>query len=709
MRFVFIGIGLTGGHMGAKRIVARGASTVASVATAENSDLCRSLVRDMPAMVHSIDASGAIVDVSQRWLEILGYSRSEVIGRRSTEFLTEESQAYAIENVLPEFFRTGRCVDIPYQVIARDGRVLDVLLSATCVRGDDGQVLRSIAVMQDVTARKRAERKLDAAKAYAENLLHTANVMVVELDCEGGVRRLNQAAETIAGYTSADLRGRNWFQLVSPPAVYPDVRAAMQRLILSGTDDPFESTILTRDGRERRIVWRNSQVIEDGKVRGTLSVGVDVTEQRSIEQHLLQSEQALREAQAVAQIGSWTLDYQTGDLHWSSEIFRILGLDPDHVLPSKAAFLSVLHPEDRDLLARTYRQALVSRSPYDIRYRLLLGDGTLKYVHQRTRIDFSPLGTPLRDLGTLQDVTMTVLQEMALQESEERFRTIADFTYDWEYWQGARREILFVSPSCKRVTGYSQTDFIRDPGLLLRIVHPDDRALYEAHKCDFECARDLQIEFRILTKDGQERWIAHGCRPVFDKNGRQNGRRVSNRDITSLKSAELMAHKLAYFDALTELPNRRLLMDRLVTSIPLAKRRQLPLALMFVDLDRFKAINDTFGHDVGDQLLVEVGRRFKTCLRASDTVARTGGDEFIVLLPDLAAAADADAVAEKLLGALRAPVVCATSSFEISASIGIALLLPGAQDDSSELMKKADIAMYAAKQAGRNRYRRYDG
>lgn len=132
--------------------------------------------------------------------------------------------------MLPEFFRSGRCVDVPYQVVAKDGRILDVLLSATCVRGEDGQVLRSIAVMQDVTARKRAERRLDAAKAYAENLLHSANVLVVELDTLSRVSRLNRAVEHLLGYRTAELAGKEWFRVVSPPEQFERVRDRLARL-----------------------------------------------------------------------------------------------------------------------------------------------------------------------------------------------------------------------------------------------------------------------------------------------------------------------------------------------------------------------------------------------------------------------------------------------------------------------------------------------
>ena len=661
-------------------------------------------LQGIPALLHSIDASGVIVDVSQKWLEVLGYSRSEVVGKKSTAFLTEESRCYALENVLPEFFRTGRCVDVPYQVIAKDGRILDVLLSATCERDQGGQIVRSIAVMQDVTARKQAERKLDAAKSYAEALLRTANVMVVELDIHGNIKKINEAAERITGYASAELHGANWFQTLVPRDRYPLVAQEFERLIAAGLGDEFENPIVTKSGEERHISWRNSQVTENGEIVGILSIGIDVTDQKSIERRLAQSERDLREAQNIAQIGSWVLDYATRELTWSDEVFRILELDPKQSAPSKKAFLEVLHPEDRAEVNRAYRSALRNHRPYEIRHRLLMKDGSTKYIHQRSEISFSPSGEPVRALGTFQDVTMEVLRELAFQESEERFRTIADFTYDWEYWQGAKNEILYISPSCLRVTGYSQADFVQNPSLLVRIVHPDDQALYAEHRHQFNGPEEGQLEFRILTKDGQVRWIAHGCRQV-SKNGQPNGRRVSNRDITDLKLAEQLAHSLALFDPLTGIPNRRMLMERLNVAVSLADRQHRPMAIMFIDLDRFKVVNDSLGHDVGDQLLVEVATRFSACVRTSDTVARTGGDEFIVLLPELTAPDDAAAVAEKLLATLRSPVYCLEHTLEVSASIGVAVLDPGRPESGAELMKKADMAMYAAKQAGRNGYR----
>lgn len=667
----------------------------------------RNLLDKIPAMMHSIDAAGRLVAVSQKWLDVLGYRRQEVIGRKSTELLTEASRRYAEETVLPEFFRTGVCTDVPYQLMARDGRILDVLLSANCERDERGEIVRSIAVMQDVTELRQTSLKLKAASDYAENLLHTANVMVVELDTVGNVRRLNPMAEQISGYSLAEIKGGNWFEILVPRARFPLVWPEFERMLHAAQGGEFENPILTKCGAEKLINWRNSQLVEAGQVVGTLSIGIDVTEQRKLERRLKLSEAALKEAQSVAHIGSWILDHQTGDLIWSDEVFQILEIDRDTVGASKDAFLARLHPDDREEVKKAYRISLTYHRPYEIRHRLLLPDGTIKYVHQRSETIADDANQQTRSLGTIQDVTLAVLQEMAYQESEERFRTIADFTYDWEYWEGENREILYISPSCQRVTGYTQAEFITDPSLAERIVHPEDQALFERHRSGGMEEAGCQLNFRIVRKDGETRWIAHGCRAVITADGQARGRRVSNRDISDLKQAEELASRLANFDTLTGLPNRRMLLQRLLGALAQARRHQRPLAVLFLDLDRFKHINDTLGHDVGDLLLIEVGKRLSSCIRQCDTVARAGGDEFIVVLPEIAAPADACLVAEKFIGVLRQPMQLGRQHFEMTASIGIAVRSGADADDASELMKKADIAMYEAKRAGRDGYRVY--
>jgi PAS domain S-box-containing protein len=178
-------------------------------------------------------------------------------------------------------------------------------------------------------------------------------------------------------------------------------------------------------------------------------------------------------------------------------------------------------------------------------YRLCLADGTEKFIHEHCESQTDSEGHALTSIGVVQDVTEHFLTEASIRESEVRFRTIADFTYDWEYWQGLQGEILHINPACKRISGYSQAEFISQPALLDSIVHPDDRPRFLDHHIETTQHELSRLEFRIITKDGQVRWIGHSCRAVFGANGQPMGRRASNRDITDEKLAaiELEQHR----------------------------------------------------------------------------------------------------------------------------------------------------------------------
>ncbi|MBU0665566.1 MAG: bacteriohemerythrin [Proteobacteria bacterium] len=422
------------------------------------------------------------------------------------------------------------------------------------------------------------------------------------------------------------------------------------------------------------------------------------------------SEAQLKEAQRLAQLGSWELDLTNNHLQWSDEIYRIFEIDPEKFGASYEAFLNTVHPEDRESVDHVYQNSLMDHLPYEITHRLLMADGRIKYVHECSEHLYNPEGKPLRSIGTVQDVTLRIVAEKALRKSEERFRTVADYTYDWEYWRGPDNEFLYISPSCERITGYSASEFITDPGLLLKIIHPEDRDLVERHIRDEFDQEAAQLDFRIIRRDKKICWISHGSRPVYAKDGRFLGRRASNRDITDRKILEHELQRQAQFDYLTGLANRRYFIERGEEEIVRTSRYGRPMSLLMLDIDRFKEINDTHGHHAGDITLQMFAAHCQETLREIDIIGRVGGEEFAVILPETDGEV-AYEVAERLCQSIaNQTMTTETGAFiGLTVSIGLTTLVVGGEAYLDTLLRQADEALYKAKALGRNRVCTFSG
>jgi len=296
--------------------------------------------------------------------------------------------------------------------------------------------------------------------------------------------------------------------------------------------------------------------------------------------------------------------------------------------------------------------------------------------------------------------------EQALRESEEKFVQLSS-NIPQVFWisDAQLRETIYLSPACEQMLGLPVDTIKRLPRLLVRAVHPEDRArVYHARKTAADGRYDET--YRIVRADGTVRWVQDRAFPVRDSNDRVYRVAGIAEDITDRKEAEERLLYLAHYDALTGLPNRNRFYDRLTQSMAQARRRNKLVAVMFLDLDRFKVTNDTLGHGAGDDLLVQVAQRLSDRVRVGDTVGRFGGDEFGFILSDLRHLEDTRAVAEKIMGAFREPFMLGSSEVYVSASIGISVF-PVDSDEEGTLMKNADAAMYRAKEMGRNNFQFY--
>jgi len=300
--------------------------------------------------------------------------------------------------------------------------------------------------------------------------------------------------------------------------------------------------------------------------------------------------------------------------------------------------------------------------------------------------------------------------ERQLLESEEKFRLVTE-SIDDVFWLSSPdfKELLYISPAYEKVWGRRREDLCRDPQSFLDSVHPADRGAVRS-LLEHPPFESLQLEYRIVKPDGSITWVRDRRFPVLDKQGQPYRLAGVATDISAQKEAELqllvLNRKLqqqATHDVLTGLPNRRLLIDRLDQALAHARRNGGHLALLFIDLDGFKDINDRLGHTAGDEVLEIIGQRLKHLLRSADTAARLGGDEFGLVLSNISDRQDARLVAKKVLEAIFTPFMIREERCYISASIGISLY-PEHGASTDELISRADAAMYKVKRSGKGSF-----
>uniref|UniRef100_UPI00351CE339 EAL domain-containing protein n=1 Tax=Rhodoferax sp. TaxID=50421 RepID=UPI00351CE339 len=313
---------------------------------------------------------------------------------------------------------------------------------------------------------------------------------------------------------------------------------------------------------------------------------------------------------------------------------------------------------------------------------------------------------------TYTDITEQLRADEKIRESEARFRALTELSSDWYWEQDAEFRFVRVDGDLETPNPLPWDSYIGTTrwGSDAEGVSP---AQWDAHRAALQ-ARAVFRDFELqrLRADGTLMWIGISGAPIFDSDGVFQGYRGTGRDITVRKQAEAQIQKLAFYDSLTELPNRQMLLDRLEHAVAGSARHRSHGGLLFIDLDNFKMLNDTMGHDRGDQLLQQVARRLTQCVRHMDTVARLGGDEFVVMLEELSAdaleaATQVEAVGKKVLAALNHPFDLAGQHHHTSPSIGATLFFDH-METVDELLKRADLAMYQAKAAGRNTLRFFD-
>jgi len=398
------------------------------------------------------------------------------------------------------------------------------------------------------------------------------------------------------------------------------------------------------------------------------------------------------------------------DADWTMEFVsegctRLTGYPPeDLLLNGRVSYEQLTHPDDRQRVRETINAAVAKGRRFQVEYRIQHADGRVRWVWEHGIGVRDQSGRITAIEGIVEDISARVEAEHALREAERRYRSLFDNAIEGIFRTTPDGRYLDANPALARIYGFAT------PQELVASLRDIKSQLYVDSGRREEFMRIVKargeisgFESRVYRKNGDTIWISENARAVFDDEGRVLHYEGTVEDITERRHNQARIEQRANYDALTGLANRSLLNDRLQQAIYTAATYGARLAVVFVDLDRFKFVNDTLGHDVGDRLLQVMAERLTAAVAETDTVARLGGDEFVLLLHGHAGQDTVATVLERLLPTIAAPLRYGQSDLEVTCSIGVALY-PDDGSDPATLLKHADSAMYRAKEQGRNNF-----
>ncbi|MCG7911204.1 MAG: PAS domain-containing protein [Candidatus Thiodiazotropha taylori] len=531
------------------------------------------------------------------------------------------------------------------------------------------------------------------------NLFENAQVGLAIVDHDGKWIEVNTQLCAITGYSRDELLSLNPRKLTHPED--REVDELFLHSLQSGVD-----------GREvqKRCVHKRGHTIwlkisatpiydSAGQVEFFLFTVNDIS-------GLALTQETLHSALKATKTGIWEWDIQNNAVFWSDESVKLWGMKEGEFSNQLEQVRSPIHPDDVVRWENDVENCLQTGASHNTEFRLIHPDKSIHWIHAKGEVEHDSEGTPISMRGTVTDVTERVETKQRLAKIERHLRLAQQIAHVGSWVFNVQNDELYWSDEIYRIFGITPDTFDANMAAFMNTVHPEDRDYVEnEYQASVAGSRDYNIEHRIIKKDtGEVRWVQERCAHERDEKGEVIRSDGVVQDITDKKLAEMEIQRLAMTDHLTGLANRRHFFRVFSQLLKLANREKMALSLMLLDLDGFKAVNDEYGHPIGDALLKAVSSRLKNCLRETDLLARLGGDEFAALLVNPEMAEGTQRTAERLVRSF-------TSRFELEGgtnvrvgiSVGIASY-PEQALTEEDLIKKADAALYKAKKSGGNTY-----
>jgi diguanylate cyclase (GGDEF)-like protein/PAS domain S-box-containing protein len=729
-----------------------------------NEERYRAMFENAAVGITRSELNGVLVDVNQKFCDLLGYSRDELIGKAVKDITHPDDygQGAAYRDQITRGAMESAVGEKRF--VRKDGAILWARRTMSLVRDDAGNPQYIISVVEDITERKRAEEALRtseetlrAANAQLQMLVQSSPLAIYTRDTKGLLTSWNPAAEKMYGWNASEVLGKPLPSV--PDEARPESDGLRTRLLAGETFIKQETQRRRRDGNPIDIDAFLSPLRDAaGNVNGIIAVVADITDRKQAEKALRDSETRYRSMIAALAEGIILRDKNARIIDCNAGAERILGRTLDQMRgntyfdPSWEAIR-----EDGSLFPGDERPANAALRTGKPQSGVVIGlrkpDGAVLWLAMNAQPLFEESATtPSGVVTTITDITRHKQAESlramehnvtrVLAEAETLAEAIPDIiriiceTMEWhcgQRWEWDKANGLLRCIECWGIDTPEIREFMASnaklamkpvssasvQGLVRRIHSTGEAAWID----DISRERNLQ-RTALVIKAGLHGAFGFplllgdevlGVMEFFHRDIRkpddvlmQVARSIGNQigQLIARKQAEERIRHLAHYDELTELPNRTMFNHQLARSLAQARRHDKPLAVLFIDLDRFKNINDTLGHEAGDCVLKEVAERLRGCLRDSDTVGRLGGDEFVVLLEELPQPVYVATVAQKILAAVAKPFILDAQEFHLTASIGISTY-PADSSDLHSLLKNADISMYRAKEQGKNNYQFY--